>query len=134
MMTFDLQHNIVYLNIVGSPTPSDIKHLIAAQINHPDYQSGMNELWDFREASMGHISEQDLRVLADYVKETFNGVKKRIAFVVNDSLSFGMGRMWITIAELSGAKHDRRLFESVDAAQSWLISPVTSDGAAEALK
>ncbi len=134
MLTFDPQANIVYVNIVGSPTPTDIQRLIATQVRHPDYKDGMNELWDFREATMGHISEQDLRLLADFVKETFYSVKKRIAFVVNDSLSFGMGRMWITIAELSGADHDRRLFESVDAAKSWLISPTPSEGFVKHLK
>ena len=115
--------NIAVIEVGGAPASIDIQQNIEALLTHPDYKDGMSELWDFRQASMVSFDSEELLSLATYVKKHLQRLAKRVAYVVAEDVDFGIGRMWLTYAEIQEAKQERRLFRKIEDAEQWLMSP-----------
>ena len=89
--------------------------------SQPDYFS-YNEIVDFSQASSFKLSTQGIMTLAHIATNAdIQGVKTKLAIVVNNSLAFGLGRMYVTYRSLAprGIK-DARVFMSYHDALEWI--------------
>ncbi|MGC1454215.1 MAG: STAS/SEC14 domain-containing protein [Nitrospirota bacterium] len=89
--------------------------------SQPDYFS-YNEIVDFGQASSFKLSTQGIMTLAHLATNTDSlGVKTKLAIVVNNSLAYGLGRMYVTYRSLvpRGIK-DVHVFMSYHDALEWI--------------
>ena len=122
MITIDLDKNIALIKVDGAPTHIEIQKSIQALLRHPAHSDGMDEIWDFRQASMGSFNEKELKLLASFVKSRLPRLAKRVAYVIAKDVDYGIGRMWMTYAEFSGATQERQLFINMEEAEAWILS------------
>lgn len=120
MVKIDREKAIAIIEIRGTPKISDVRQAIEALLENPDHSDGMDEIWDFREASLTAITTKDLQTLAIYVSQYIGKLAKRTAFVVKNDLEYGIGRMWEVYAE--DAPQKRQLFRDIEDAFDWLSS------------
>ena len=122
MVKIDLEKNIAFIDVGGTPTHIEIQASIDALLKHPDHRDGMDEIWDFRTASMTSFNENELRLLADFVKKRLPKLARHVAHVIAKDVDYGIGRMWMAYAEMSDAEQERELFHSMEEAVAWVIS------------
>lgn len=61
MIKIDADKNIAYIEVSNTPTHTDIIEAVEELFNHPDHVDGMNELWDFTNASMESFDREELK-------------------------------------------------------------------------
>ena len=122
MIKIDLEKNIAYIEVGGTPTHIEIQESIDELLKNPDHIDGMDEVWDLSKASMKSFNQNGLKSLAGYVKERLPKLAKRVAYVVAEDLDYGIGRMWLANAEIFGANQERQLFRSLEEAVGWIRS------------
>ena len=122
MIKIDLEKNIAFIDVGGTPTHIEIQESIDALLEHPDHRDGMNEIWDFRTTSTTSFNENELKLLANFVRKRLPKLAKRVAYVFAKDVDYGVGRMWLAYAEMFGAEQERELFRNMEEAVEWLIS------------
>jgi len=82
-------------------------------------------LWDFRNATLNGLYENQLREIAwdlrDYIRLRTGG---KTAFVVADDIAFGIARMFEAFSESEGITVEQRTFRDIEDAIIWLLAPV----------
>jgi|ERR1700690_4345168 len=89
--------------------------------SQPDYFA-YNEIVDFSQASSFKLSTQGIMTLAHIATNAdIQGIKTKLAIVVNNSLAFGLGRMYVIYRSLvpSGLK-EVRVFMNYRDALEWI--------------
>ena len=119
MIQIDREKNIAMLEIHGHPTILSIREIVEALLSDPDHQDGMDEIWDFRHASLANFTSEDLISIASLLTQHLDRLGKRAALVVGRELEYGVGQMWSAFAE-EGAPRERRLFRCMEEAFLWL--------------
>ena len=122
MIKIDLVKKIAFIEVGGTPTHIEIQESIDELLKHPDHKDGMDEIWDFRSASMTSFNENELKILAGFVRKRLPKLAKRVAYVITKEVDYGIGRMWMTYAEISDANQERQLFYNMEEAVKWLVS------------
>lgn len=81
----------------------------------------LNLAWDFSEANTSHITRDDINSIIKHAK-THAHLRKngKTAFIVSDDLSFGLGRMYDIVAEISDHKIFHNVFRNIEEAIEWL--------------
>jgi len=79
----------------------------------------MDEVWDFRNASLANFTVEDLVSLAPSLSQHLDRLGRRVALVVGRDLEYGVGQMWGAYAE-ENAPRERRLFRCMEEACGWL--------------
>lgn len=123
MIKIDLEKNIAFIEVAGTPIHIEIQEIIEELLRHPDHVEGMDELWDFRKASLVSFDKEKLQSLGSFVRENLPKLAKRVAYVIAGEKDYGIGRMWLGYAEIAGANQERELFKTVEDAEKWLTSP-----------
>jgi len=94
--------------------------LVMALVNSPEWIPGAGKLVDHRKLSVNNLSNDDVirieEITKNYSKQLGKG---NVAFVVRDSASFGLVRMWGLFGGES-TRNDTRIFYSIDEAVTWL--------------
>ncbi len=88
----------------------------------PDYYS-YNEIVDFTKATDFNLSTAGIRRLAHLAANTdVQGIKTKLAIIVNIPLAFGLGRMYEVYRGLvpSVFKKDVRVFKNYNDALAWI--------------
>ena len=119
MIRIDHEKAMVVVEIHEKPTTMDIQEAIKAILDNPDHVDGMDEVWDFRHASLTDFTVDNLQSLAMFVSQHLDQLARRTALVVGRDLEHGIARMWIAYAE-ERAPQERRIFRDVEAALEWL--------------
>ena len=86
---------------------------------HPDYHQGIEELLDFRDASIGGLRGDEVRMMRHYVQGQPEAMPGRNVMVVSTALEFGIGRMIASMIE-QGEPLERHVAYSVEDALEWL--------------
>lgn len=118
MIKIDREKSIAVITVQGTPKVSDIRHTIEALLDHPDHLDGMDEIWDFREASLT-FSANELEDLALFVNQHLDKLARHTALVVSKDLEYGIARMWSAYAEAK-APQVRHIFRDMEEALDWL--------------
>ena len=79
-------------------------------------------LWDARKLDVANVTQDQIRSIISHIS---NWSSKRengkAAWVVIDSISFGMGRMFQIISE-NNTNIDIRIFKNYEKAEEWIVS------------
>ncbi len=129
MIRIDLGKEIAFIEIGGTPTLSEIQESIGELLDHPDHKAKMDEIWDFRSASMSSFGREELQGLAACVKVHLAQLGERVAHVIAKDVDYGIGRMWTTYASIYGANQHRTVVYSIEDALRWLEKDGTSASA-----
>ncbi len=119
--TIDPTARLVQFVISGEFESADIMTLLRSVAADPNFQAGFDFLSDNRLVTRPVTTEQ-VKLMASFVAHgppIFVGA--RAAFVTNSAASFGMMRMFASLAEEISL--DVRVFSDVDAAGAWLSQP-----------
>ena len=71
---------------------------------------------------MMSFNENELVILASYVKERLPKLAKRVAYVVAEDIDYGIGSMWLSNASISIVNQERKLFRNIEEAVHWIVS------------
>ena len=119
-ITFDQMPEYVLIRTYGEATVQGFSELITKLMSSPDWVPGTRQLIDHRKLSATHLTNDDVHQIEQITKkhhEQFAG--GRVAFVVSDTESFGMIRMY----ELLGGEdthHEIQVFYAIKEAIAWL--------------
>ena len=91
--------------------------MLLAVRNDPVYQGRAKTLWDFRQV-VEFPSASEIRVFATLAKRK-PASARTTAFVVDQSVHFGLTRMFEMLVEQPGI--ERRVFGDYDQAWEWLL-------------
>ena len=119
MIQIDLIKNLAVIEIQGQPTILNICEIVEMLLSSPGHTDGMDEVWDFRNASLANFTSEDLTFLAPFLARHLDRLGRRAALVVGRDLEYGIGQMWGAFAE-EKAPRERRLFRSMEDAFQWL--------------
>jgi hypothetical protein len=114
--TIDAKRRRVRIRMWGTLSKGEILTLIGDLQRDPRLSAAFSELIDLREASTEQIGGDEVREIAAAALDPAS----RRAFVVPDSLTYGLARMFGTLREVEGARERIAVFRSPDAAETWL--------------
>jgi hypothetical protein len=79
-------------------------------------------LWDFTQARVSSLTTDQVRQVADKVKQLgANSVGGKTAIVFTSKPDFGLGRMYETLVGLRDHTFETRVFHSLEEAKQWLF-------------
>jgi hypothetical protein len=91
----DKDRNLRIHRVSGEISIAKIKELLGTLYNSPDYDAGMNALWDLRAATTTTVTVDEVRDLATMVRSQWSGEgTSRAALVTAREPDFGMSRMY----------------------------------------
>ena len=91
-----------------------------------EWQPGLNELTDLREADLSALDHTGMTQLAAATSRAYikRGVKHvRVAVCLSDELPYGLTRMYEVMTE--DAPEELRIFNDFEAAREWVRHPMT---------
>ncbi len=119
-INFDRSPDYVYIQTDGEASVSGFDKLLTEIVESPKWKTGTKQLVDHRKLKLHMLTSEDVRKIMEIVKknskELGNG---RCAFVITDTLGFGLARMY----ELLGGKDIHQgiaVFYTIDEAVEWL--------------
>jgi hypothetical protein len=117
---FDNMPEYVLLETRGEASVDGVKRMLKQLVESPQWKPGAGQLMDHRKLDVKKLTADDLRKIRDILMRHSSELGLgRCAFVVKDTLGFGLGRMY----ELLGGESihgDFAVFYSLDEARRWL--------------
>ena len=117
---FDHMPKYVLMRTYGEASAQGFHDLVSTLVNSSEWAPGAGKLMDHRKLSAENLTNDDVKrieeITKDYGKQLGSG---NVAFVVRDSESYGLVRMWGLFGGES-SRIDTRIFFSIDEAVRWL--------------
>ena len=105
--------------VTGEMTLDEIKSSYEAILSHPDFQEGMNSIWDMRNADASKFDRQDVIRVARYFETQFkNRAKFKVAVIVFRDLEYDLSKIYQVAAADLPAKIG--IFNNIEEAKKWL--------------
>jgi hypothetical protein len=118
--TIDDENNLTVFTVKGELTAKEIIHHASEYYAE---KSTRFVLWDVTGGTVGAISNDDFRQIAEQMKNYTSKRKHgKTAFVVKSDLDFGLGRMYGAFAEIEDLPVAYRTFRTVEEAKKWIFS------------
>ena len=119
-INFDYMPEYVLIRTEGEASDHDFDDLLTEIVGSPRWEVGTNQLVDHRELIMKNLTLNDMKGIKDIVKKHSKKLGNgRCAFVVKDTLGFGIARMYELIGG-EGIHNEVRVFYSLEEAVEWL--------------
>ena len=115
----DRQRNLRTHRVDGLIHVGELETLLAQFYASPDFDPDMNALWDLRSADTSAVTGDEVRSLADRVRQHWESSRSRAALVATDDLNFGLSRMYERLVG-NPATENVRVFKDYEAAEKWL--------------
>ncbi len=98
---------------------SDFVKAIGDRVEHPDFEPGLNVLWDFSNAPGGILPSRDLRGMLDYGRQDGHGARMgRVALLTPARTHFAMAS---AVEKMSGSLAvELKAFQDRGEAMRWL--------------
>jgi len=117
---FDHMPEYVLVRTYGEASVHGFDDLLTTLVNSPEWVAGNRQLVDHRKLSAEHLTNDDIQKIVSISKKYGEQLAGGpVAFVVSDTVSFGMVRIY----ELLGGEKTHnmiRIFYSIDDAVAWL--------------
>ena len=105
--------------VTGEMTLGEIKSSYEAILSHPEFQEGMNSIWDMRNADASKFDRQDVIRVARYFETQFkNRAKFKVAVIVFRDLEYDLSKIYQVAAADLPAKIG--IFNNLEEAKKWL--------------
>ena len=113
------KHDILRLIGSGTLTAHEIKKAFHYLCHEAPDGDKPGRLWDFSNATLKNISEDDIHDIVQSVKnEHVTSASSKDALLVNTDVDYGVARMVQTL--MGSLPGDRKVCTSYDAAHAWL--------------
>jgi hypothetical protein len=123
----EVSGGIARVRISGRVIGEDFRNAFTAMVDHPDFQHGMNALWDTRTANFSQFDSEDLLRFAEFVGRYATARDgARGALVVPAEEDHGLSAMYEKLAEIK-LPIQTKVFRDLAEAEAWLASPGGSD-------
>ena len=118
--SIDEASGLVSFTVKGTVTYEGIVRALSDMMDDPRFRKAASNLWDFREASSGALSGNEIERFAVFVDRSRErrGEGYKVAFVVSGDAEFGLARMYEGHAERLPFKI--MVFRDLDAASRWI--------------
>jgi hypothetical protein len=98
-----------------------LKRVSLAFIQHPQFERGMNVLWDARDVPGVHLTFDDMREFGEFLAPLrLQRGGGRSAFVASQDILFGTFRIHQLLNEHK-VSYNFQVFRDIDVAKAWLI-------------
>lgn len=114
----DLEERIAWIDLGSAAAVTEIREKLSQLLAHPDYDAGLDVIYDCRRADFSAISATDLQSLAGFLAAN-RYRPKRSAMVVSRDVDYGVARMWAVYAQARPT--ERAVFRQVDEAHDWIL-------------
>jgi hypothetical protein len=118
--TVDDENDLTVFTVKGELTAKEIIH------HASEYYAKKPTrfvLWDVTSGTVGTISNDDFRQIAEQMKNYTSKRKGgKTAFVAKSIVDFGLGRMYGAFAEVEGLPVAYRTFRTIEEAKKWIFS------------
>ena len=105
--------------VTGEMTLDEIKSSYEVILSHPEFQEGMNSIWDMRNADASKFDRQDVIRVARYFETQFkNRAKFKVAVIVFRDLEYDLSKIYQVAAADLPAKIG--IFNNLEEAKKWL--------------
>ena len=105
--------------VTGEMTLGEIKSSYEAILSHPEFQEGMNSIWDMRNADASKFDRQDVIRVARYFETQFkNRAKFKVAVIVFRDLEYDLSKIYQVAAADLPAKIG--IFINLEEAKKWI--------------
>ena len=113
----------VLVMVAGQVTVAEMESYLADRLADPRWLPTMSVLVDATAAETRRLTSSDIEQIANFfaVRRTQLGTGRR-AIVTTDDGTFGLTRMWQTLAEANGVEFETRVFRALEEARAWLES------------
>ncbi len=110
---------IVTYSVTGCPSYEEFLAAVAVRFEHPDFQFGMDVLWDLREANFTDLETSTLRQIAEFIKLKYapHYSDHKAALVASKNLEYGLCRVYAVYANILPI--DIRVFRTLEDAYGW---------------
>ncbi len=117
--TIDREKRLVIHAIEGVLASGDFVKAIGDRVEHPDFEPGLDVLWDFSNAPEGIMPSRDLRGMLDYGREDGHGARMgRVALLTPARAQFATAS---AVEKMSGSLAvELKAFQDRDEAMRWL--------------
>lgn len=118
----DQSRNLIVQTVTGDFTLQQFIKTFKKTINHPDFKSGMNVLWDFSDASLASTETDDIHQMIQFIRFHIDkrGTNFKLAIVARGKLEFGLSRMYQAYGEI--LPFDKKVFYDLQQAVNWINS------------
>ena len=105
--------------VTGEMTLDEIKSSYEVILSHPEFQEGMNSIWDMRNADASKFDRQDVIRVARYFETQFkNRAKFKVAVIVFRDLEYDLSKIYQVAAADLPAKIG--IFNNLEEAKKWI--------------
>jgi len=122
---FERRPDFMYIKLDLPLTLEVIEDACVQFFDHPEFQSGMNVMWDARSVPRVDLSFEDMRHFGEFLRpyrEHRGGGKS--AFVASEDVLFGMFRMHEMLND-QNYDYEFHVFRNADEATKWLLADET---------
>ena len=113
--------NIRVHTVVGVTTKENLFDYLGGVYLSPDFDYGMNSLWDLRKADLSSFALPEVVLVRDFVEKNLDKPKAlKSALVVASQLDFTLATMYETLLKKSAVS--TKVFFDVDDAKKWVVS------------
>jgi len=117
----DMALNIRVHTVVGVTTKENLFDYLGGVYLSPDFDYGMNSLWDLRKADLSSFALPEVVLVRDFVEKNLDKPKAlKSALVVASQLDFTPATMYETLLKKSAVS--TKVFFDVDDAKKWVVS------------
>ena len=129
--TIDTEKGLVIHAVEGVASAGDWVKAIGDRIEHPDFEPGLNVLWDFTNAPQGIMPSRDLRGMLEYGRQEGHGARMgRVALLTPRRTQFAMAE---SVEKMSDSLAvELKAFMNRDEAMSWLMGEDVSEASQDA--
>ena len=115
----DKKNAIMIHTVTGKMSFDDIKSAYEAISLRPEFQEGMNSIWDMRKADASKFDRQDVIRVARYFETQFkNRAKFKVAVIVFRDFEYDLSKIYQVAAADLPAKIG--IFNNLEEAKKWL--------------
>ncbi len=117
----DMALNIRVHTVVGVMTKENLFDYLGELYSSPEFDHGMNSLWDLRKADLSTFALPEVVLVRDFVEKNLDKPKAmKSALVVASQLDFTLSTMYETLLKKSAVS--TKVFFDVDDAKKWVVS------------
>jgi len=116
---FNKQKMTLYGALISPVTLEEFRDVLKKIVHSPDFPPDIRTLWDLRKLDFKEINRHVEESLIELKKQFPQRGEAKLAFIVADSLAFGMTRMYEIMADDLPQK--TRVFLNYSEGEQWLL-------------
>ncbi len=124
-ITFIKKDNYFLIRAEGNLTIPDITLNFKKIVSSPEYDVGMNGIWDLSKADLYDLSPESVAALANQMMELAHNKSVSIVAIVSEK-SINLGLINLFTEHYEDDSTELKVFDSLKKATEWISQPMTA--------